>query len=921
MRPIRLTISAFGPYAGKQELDLSLLGNQGLFLITGDTGAGKTTLFDAITFALFGEPSGSNREVSMLRSRYAEPGTPTEVELTFQHRGKEYTVRRNPEYMRPKTRGAGETKRGAEAELRFPDGRVETKPSAVTQRITEILGINRDQFSQIAMIAQGDFLRLLLADTKDRQAHFRQIFRTGVYQTFQEELKQAAAGVEEERRQNRKQMDLLLGNILCGEEEPLEVEIRRAKAGEMLPTDVLAMLDTLIEKEEQSYEKAVSRVRAAEEQSEKLTGKIARAEESERTRLEKETAGKLLAAKQQELEPLRGTMETAKNRLPQAEELAREAARIEAELPVYEEAARTEKAIRTGEANQAEIRLRQTKLEARQTALEAELQAMRQEMTELAGAGENRLALRHEAEQAEQRKKDIQDLAREVHGLEEMRKELGNARETYLAAERKATEARSGADAMRLAFNREQAGLMAASLTEGTPCPVCGSTSHPRKACLSAEAPSEEKVRQAEKKAQEALQAATAASGAAALKRGQMETVEESLRKKTADFLPEWDVESLKEELRKRFEDGKAEIQRLRNLLQAEENRLQRKNALDRLIPGKEQEQREAAEQLNGARVQAGREEAALTEMRNHLAETRSRMNWPDGQAAKRRIQDVITEEAAIRKAGEDAEAAFRACEQEIRNLQTRIVQADRLLAQAEPTDLPAAREEKRQLTALREQLQQQKEREDHCLRTNRDIRDRLRLSAEELTALDRKWQWMKALSDTANGTLAGKEKIMLETWVQTVYFDRVLRRANVHFLQMSGGQYELLRRETAGSLRSQSGLEMDVWDHYNGSTRSVKTLSGGESFLASLSLALGLSEEIQASAGGIRLDSLFVDEGFGSLDEDTLRQAMQALGSLTEGSRLIGIISHVADLRRGIDRQIVVRKARTGGSTAEIRI
>ena len=159
----------------------------------------------------------------------------------------------------------------------------------------------------------------------------------------------------------------------------------------------------------------------------------------------------------------------------------------------------------------------------------------------------------------------------------------------------------------------------------------------------------------------------------------------------------------------------------------------------------------------------------------------------------------------------------------------------------------------------------------------------------------------------------------MLETYVQMHFFDRILRRANVHLMQMSSGRYDLVRRETAENLRSQSGLDLDVIDHTNGSTRSVKSLSGGESFIASLSLALGLSEEIQASAGGIRLDTLFVDEGFGSLDEETLRQAMRALNGLTQGSRLIGIISHVAELRREIDRQIVVRKEKAGGSTVSI--
>ena len=189
MRPIRLTVSAFGPYAGRQEIDMDALGERGLYLITGDTGAGKTTIFDAITFALYGEPSGTTRDASMLRSNYADLDTPTEVILTFSHGGKTYTVRRNPEYTRKKARGEGTTRELPGAELTLPDGKVETQTGRVTKKIQEILGVSKEQFCQIAMIAQGDFLRLLLADTKQRQEIFRDIFGTGIYRTMQDQLK------------------------------------------------------------------------------------------------------------------------------------------------------------------------------------------------------------------------------------------------------------------------------------------------------------------------------------------------------------------------------------------------------------------------------------------------------------------------------------------------------------------------------------------------------------------------------------------------------------------------------------------------------------------------------------------------------------------------------------------------------------
>ena len=223
--------------------------------------------------------------------------------------------------------------------------------------------------------------------------------------------------------------------------------------------------------------------------------------------------------------------------------------------------------------------------------------------------------------------------------------------------------------------------------------------------------------------------------------------------------------------------------------------------------------------------------------------------------------------------------------------------------------------------TQQRQTLRQQKQQCDSRIAANAPALKSIHQRQAELIALEARYAWVRALSNTANGNLPGKEKIMLETYIQMTYFDQILRRANLRLLVMTDGQYELVRRTEAENNRSQSGLELDVIDHWGGGQRSVKTLSGGESFLASLALALGLSDVIQSCSGGVRLDTMFVDEGFGSLDEDALNQAMKALVSLTEGNRLVGIISHVGELKSRIDRQILVTKAPSGGSSAKIVI
>ena len=231
MRPIRLVMSAFGPYAGRTELELSKLGTSGLYLITGDTGAGKTTIFDAIAFALYGEASGTAREAGMLRSQYADITTPTEVELTFEYKGRQYVLRRNPEYTRPRTRGDGLTTEKAGAELHYPDGRVETRLKDVNRAIVEIMGVDRNQFAQIVMIAQGDFLKLLIAPTEERKKIFQKIFRTERFQLLQDKLKAESNALKNEHEKVSSGLRQYMEGIVCAADSPFADAVKNARSG------------------------------------------------------------------------------------------------------------------------------------------------------------------------------------------------------------------------------------------------------------------------------------------------------------------------------------------------------------------------------------------------------------------------------------------------------------------------------------------------------------------------------------------------------------------------------------------------------------------------------------------------------------------------------------------------------------------
>ena len=353
--------------------------------------------------------------------------------------------------------------------------------------------------------------------------------------------------------------------------------------------------------------------------------------------------------------------------------------------------------------------------------------------------------------------------------------------------------------------------------------------------------------------------------------------------------------------------------------IQMENNRLRRREVLEKRMVEGEEALRAAVDLADASRERIARLEGQLTHMRETVASESEKLAASDAKTARERIADLRRQAGRIRTAAADAERALNDGERAMEGLRATVDQLEKQLSDDPPGDIDGLRAQKQVLSERADGLSRQRDDAGVRLGVNRPARDKLADNGRRLEALDRKWQWVNDLSATANGVPGANGKVMLETYVQTTYFERILRRANVHLMRMSGGKFDLVRRAESGDNRVQSGLEIDVIDHYNGSTRNVETLSGGESFIASLSLALGLSEEIQMSAGGVRLDTLFVDEGFGSLDEDTLDQAMRALNSLTEGNRLIGIISHVAELRRTIDRQIVVTKQKTGGSRVEV--
>lgn len=920
MRPVKLVLSAFGPYAARTEIPMDALGSRGLYLITGDTGAGKTTIFDAITFALFGEPSGQNREVSMLRSKYAEPEVPTEVILSFMYGGKMYEVRRNPEYERPAKRGSGMTKQKADAELILPDGTVITRQKEVDRKIREILGVDRNQFSQIAMIAQGDFLRLLLADTRERSEIFRKLFRTENYQILADRLKQKSGALQDAcERAEQSLRQYILGAVADPESSFYEKLMRLQETPEAPEEDIAELLTEILREDQEKQHAVADKIKELDAGLKDNAAKLQQAEFYCKTRRMLEETLAALTKASPELDRWKQIKEQEDQRQPEREELSRALALLDQELPEYdnlEDTLRVRKELKDKELTLAEA------LEKDQETSTRERQLLQDKKTELVSLGEAAAVkerLTAQKTEIDRRMQDLSALWKKLKAHEEQKKQLEEARKQYLKAEREAEAASQTYISLNRAFLDEQAGILAEQLEEGMPCPVCGSLHHPAPAGKSAQAPTEAALEQARKTSEMLSKKASDLSALAHGRMGEYETEEANIRTIAEGLLGELAPEEIRERTRTLGNTLYQESGKLKLEIETAEKQIKWKSALEQEIPKKEADLLLRDQEIEKRKLQLQELKIRGEESAQAVVMLQKKLKYADKADALREKQRLEELKTRMDQNLRTAEQNLIEAQQNLTRLTGQKEQLEKELTQQTALDYDKEMAAGHALSMERDERRAEAQKLHARISANASALTHISEQSAELKALRQKWGWVRELSNTANGSITGKERVMLETWIQTSYFDRILARANTRLMVMSDGQYELKRRETAENLRSQSGLDLDVVDHYNGTERSVRSLSGGESFKASLSLALGLSDEIQSSAGGIRLDTMFVDEGFGSLDEESLGQAIRALESLSEGNRLVGIISHVAELKDKIGRQIVVTKQRSGGSSVKV--
>ena len=873
MKPVHLTMSAFGPYAGRVEVPFSELADHGLFLITGDTGAGKTTIFDGIIYALYGEASGKSREVSSMRSDFAAPDTETFVELEFLFRGETYRIRRRPDYERPGKRDpAKRVKVPGEAEMCFPDGRVVTGIRQVTAAVETLLGIDRNQFSQIVMIAQGDFLRLLHANTNERREIFRKIFNTDKYLRVQNLLREEKNSLKTSYDEGVSSV-LQYARQLTIPEDAAEAEEFSAlrQEGDFYQTDRLAQLcRTGMELDRRLAEEQTVLADSLSGELGRLNQRIGSARQQAEQERQRETARQQLETLRQRQDGLEAAHAAQSANAPALEALYRDILRRQDALPAYDA---LDSAVKAAEQIQAVFEQNMAELTALETAVGKLEEQQKKIAGELAGLVQAPVDLEKATaayDFADRRIRALEELDRLHHTWQSAIVKARQGRQQYLKSQAEYDAADEIRKQLETRFLREQAGILAADLAEGTPCPVCGAVHHPALAVCSGDPPSQEAVEQARDRAASLGDSAHESSRRAAALEAERAAAEQNCLRQAEQTLGTCPPEEIA------AETGR-ELETARSALKAQERRIRELEADCARQKTLEKQQAKQAEQLSRDQetleqlrqtVQSRR--IALTEAQAKADSIRTGLECSSRQEAEQELEAIKTRHNAMRRAMEQAAQARDAGQTAIRETEATIAALDQALTGCEKADMAALENERTVLEQRQGTARQAAYHRSARADANENLLRAIHKRREEMAGISDRYLVVERLSDTANGELKGRQRLAFESYMQAAYFDQIIDAANQRLGYMTSGRYELMRQTQGASLRGQSGLELDVMDHYTGKQRSVKTLSGGESFKASLSLALGLSDIVQQYAGGVEIDAMFVDEGFGSLDAES---------------------------------------------------
>ena len=936
MRPIELKMSAFGPFAGLTTLKLDALGTDGLYLITGDTGAGKTTIFDAIIYALYGEASGNIRTTDMLRSKYANADTATFVELTFVFKDKTYIVRRNPEYLRPSKRGEGRfTKESAKAQLTMPDKEVITGLVSVNNKIIEIIGLNKNQFSQIAMIPQGEFMRLLLADTKQRIEIFREIFDTEPYLLLQDRIKRDANELYRLVSDYKKSMAQYVADVYCDENSEYNQALINIKNdSQMSIKEILDIIDKIIAQDkscDDEYDKAIISIDKGIDQ---LNSKLTIAIQTERIKDDYKSALTQLNNLTEEYENVYSIYKAECEKDSERNELSLNIEKSSEKLESYE----------LLEKYKNDYGKKLDKINNITQDIHEDTKSLNECIKQIDNCKKEAEILKNTELEIEKLNSKISDIIKKKEGVEYLKdvferkikavSQADEAKDRYMSAFAAYEEANNRYLKMEKAFFNEQAGIMAAALEEGQPCPVCGSVTHPVPAVAGDDAPTEMQLKKYKIYVEDKSKECSELSSQSGILSGQAESMNNMFFGSIVNFNTQWkealdnssDDETIRVDIIQLLADlGKILDEAMLEKKNADEN-ISKYNNLIKMLSDYDKKVEQFKDKINKSKNELAILSTQNENMQKQISQLEKELGNKDIMQAKKLINDMKLKKVQLDKAYEAAKKQYDEYTINIKTLKNRISDLQKQISHTDKQktpdiDIPMYEKQLEDMKKERLKLREKKNIVDIRIANNEKVYKSIERVNEKSEKSEKHYSWLRTLSDTVNGSLSGKSRIKLETYVQMSFFDRIIMRANTRFMRLTDGQYELKRSDSKDNYKNQTGLELDIIDHYNGTIRSVKSLSGGEAFEASLSMALGMSDEIQSRSGGIQIDTMFIDEGFGSLDDESLSQAVKVLNSLSSSDRLIGIISHVSVLKDRIDKQIVVSKGKTGGSSAVISV
>ena len=924
MRPTKLVMTGFESYKDKTVIDFEQLGTKGLYLITGDTGAGKTTIFDAITFALYGSPSGTDRSVEMLRSHFADENTPTIVELDFEANGNKYHITRNPDYQRKALKGDGITTQAASAELVYVTQSSIPPVSGVSKvnaEVEKILSLKKEQFCSIAMIAQGVFQKLLLSDKKQKEEIFRQLFHTEKFVRLEMTLKDERSSAKSEVEKLKLKLNEALNRIVIMDADENSEQILKIKNSSYITENEIQILKAFVEEDERVLKSVLEKIGKNDNKISQLNLEINAAEEQEKLKAqisEKELFIKNLNSKK---DSIFAQVEITKKAAEKITELTKEKNLLESSMDDYLKNDEAEKQILKITEEIVTDENSKTQLEKQNAGLETEIEQLKKELESLKNSGEEIIRLENKAKEYNGTLNELNEASENLETFGEDKQDLKDAQEKVQKASAEYEKSNTEYSENLRLYNLEQAGILAENLKPGCACPVCGSTEHPVLAHKSEKAPTQKQIEELKKSVESKNIIFNKLSSEAAAKKSALEKSEETINKllkKYFDSLTAAD-ENITASVDEKISELNALQKKTEADIETENKKVARFKALEKEIPNKEKELSGNKDAISSFATKISSNKVLKESEEKALNERKSKLKYKTLQEAQTQFKLLETTIDSLTKNHDEAVNNKNEFEKNLEGEKSSLNTLKAQLEKTEPADITKLKEKLTALQLEKSNLDNQRDSLNERKGVNQESVNSVEALVPEIEKANAHYEMVAALCEVAAGNSRGKKGLpSLETYVQMNCLDQINRRANLRLKKMTDNKYELLRRiEEDGS---ELGLDLNVKDFYTGRDRNVQTLSGGEQFQASLALALGLADEVQENSGGIKLDTMFIDEGFGTLDSETLNKAMHALEDLSQGNKLIGIISHVEELESRIDNKIVVTKNSSGISNAVIK-